>query len=790
MALALLTAAAGCDLEPEAPLPAAPDDDSQVADGTTGWALVRTPTGVERLPYVARGGMAMYEGDMQLGPVARVDERRRGGAVSATAERWPEGVVQYGFHPAFSTAARATVLAAVAEMEQRLPIDFVEVPYSSHSGPWIEIKHAPPDVWYSGMSTSVGMMGCGEIHCSPHDGCRSDCGQWLYFVDDPAKSTVKHEFLHALGQFHEQSRNDRDGFVKVTPSCIDGQGSQFAKHSESLDLGPYDFSSIMHYRSTAFCVTDPANDDDPYLNGCQCLPMTHWVDGNADGKLDKVAPSSDLTREDVNSMWRTYARTIGSSSNGDGLGASVAVGDFDGDGYDDVAMGAPNNGSSDAGAVFLFRGTSQRLMPWKALTQAHVPGQDEAANDHFGAALAAGDYDHDGYDDLLIGTPDEDWGSTVDVGAAYLFRGSVGGLTFDSTFTQADGGGTNDAGDRFGASVAIGKLTNTSVSELVIGAPGDKNAGLFGGTVASGAVYVLHVDPSNLLLTNPTRLAVLTSSQAQFGARVAVGKLDGDAYEDLAIAAPAGGTGIGQVYVYAGRKPPESQPNLWTAMATYRQTLPRSLSANGDRFGEALLIGDLAGSGNGEVAVGAPGVASAAGHVFLYQLTAASLADPSPMSLLQSVAPNGAQEPGDEFGAALVALQRDPSTTPLDLVVGSPGENGAGIITTYRGEATGVSAVANLFQTVIPTGMSEQQDRFGQVLATGSLNGTGNLGSSADWPIASKHLPDLVVGAPGEKLGVFPDSGVAGGEVDVLHGLAGGALAGAGAYVQETLILH
>jgi hypothetical protein len=365
----------------------------------------------------------------------------------------------------------------------------------------------------------------------------------------------------------------------------------------------------------------------------------------------------------------------------------------------------------------------------------------------------------------------------------------VGGLVFDSTFTQADGGGTNDAGDRFGASVAIGKLTNTSVAELVIGAPGDKNPGLFGGTVASGAVYVLHVDPANLLLTNPTRLAVLTTSIAQFGARVAVGKLDGDAYQDLAIAAPAGGSGIGQVYVYAGRKPPET-PDQWSAMATYRQTLPRTLAATGDRFGDALLIADLAGTGNGELAVGAPGVAGAAGHVFLYHLATASLADASPMALLQSVAPNGSPEAGDEFGAALTALQRDSSTPQLDLVVGSPGENGVGIITTYRGEASGVSAVANLFQTAIPAGMSEPGDRFGATLAAGSLDGTGNLGSSADWPISSKHLPDLVVSAPGEKLGLFPDTGVAGGEVDVLRGLSGGALSGAGAYVQETLILH
>src|SRR6185369_5696037 len=196
-------------------------------------------------------------------------------------------------------------------------------------------------------------------HCSSVENtCRSDCGQWIYFkgYDDPAKGTVKHEMLHALGFFHEQSRVDRDQFINVNSQCIASSSSQFSIRNESLDLGPYDYKSIMHYNSWAYCKKDPAHDGDSYYKGCECLPMTSAFDSNNNGLLDSINPSSDLTVEDVNSMFRTYARANGSNGDGDKFGAAIATGDFDGDGYDDAAIGAPGN-NNGAGAVFIFKGT-------------------------------------------------------------------------------------------------------------------------------------------------------------------------------------------------------------------------------------------------------------------------------------------------------------------------------------------------------------------------------------------------------------------------------------------------
>lgn len=768
---------------------AATDDDfdpselEHVPDGTTGWARVQTPYGVELLPYTALGGVAMYQGDMGLGLVSQVDARLRGGAFSSTAERWPNGIIQYGFAPTFWSSSRQAVRNALDDLEARTDLNFVEVDYQNHSGPWIEVKWAPSDADYAGMSTSVGMMGCGEIHCSPHDGCRSDCGQWIYFASGFSARTVQHEFLHAAGMFHEQSRSDRSSSANVATGCLAGNADQYAPQSSSLDLGPYDFNSIMHYSSWANCMTTSATTNHPVLKGCVCLPLTRLTDGNGDGFLDPIFAASTPSREDINAIWRTYNHALGTSASGDGLGDALAIGDFDGDGYDDVAMGAPNNGSTDAGAVFVYKGTSDRLVPWKILTQGQLSGQDEAAGDHFGAALAAADFDGDGFDDLLVGTPDEDVGAVVDAGAVFLYRGGTAGLAFDEVIVQTNLSGTNDTGDRFGAAVAFGQLTNTGVREMIIGAPGDRTPGLFNANVATGSVYINHRDDTNLFLTPATRLYPFSVSGGKFGSALAVGKIDSDGNEDLAVGSPNEGS-TGAVRVYSGRTPPEF-PHEWSTMATFRQTLPRTGAAAGDRFGHALVIANVAGSSSGEVVVGAPGVSSDAGKVFLYNLTGASLAVATPMALLQNVNPNGSIEAGDEFGYSLVAYQRDSSTAQLDLVVGSPGENGYGIITTYRGETAGITAVANVFQSSLPGGQSEAGDRFGAALASGNVDGAGDNGNS-DGFLPVNFRPDLVVSAPGESVGVLPGTGPTGGEVGVFEGGTSGAIVGAGRYVQES----
>src|SRR5207249_835937 len=86
------------------------------------------------------------------------------------------------------------------------------------------------------------------------------------------------------------------------------------------------------------------------------------------------------------------------------------------------------------------------------------------AGDHFGAALAVGDFNHDGYADLAIGVPGENVGKAANAGAVAVLYGSGSGLTAkgDDLWTQGSGGirGAAEAGDGFGSALAAGDFNH------------------------------------------------------------------------------------------------------------------------------------------------------------------------------------------------------------------------------------------------------------------------------------------------------------------------------------------
>ena len=204
--------------------------------------------------------------------------------------------------------------------------------------------------------------------------------------------------------------------------------------------------------------------------------------------------------------WGTYVAKIsyGACPGAVSASSTTSACDFDGDGKDDLAVGAPGEDVGavvDAGAVNLLYGSGSGLTAsgdqlWHQGVAGVMGGAE--AGDLFGSSLACGDFDGDGFDDLAVGVPGEDIGAVVDGGAVNVFYGSASGLTAsgDQLWHQNVPGvlGGAEAGDLFGSSLASGDYDGNGKDDLAVGAPGED----IGAIADAGAANVLYGSGSGL----------------------------------------------------------------------------------------------------------------------------------------------------------------------------------------------------------------------------------------------------------------------------------------------------
>jgi hypothetical protein len=183
------------------------------------------------------------------------------------------------------------------------------------------------------------------------------------------------------------------------------------------------------------------------------------------GGLQATSPDDQFWHQDSDSVRDT-------ADPGDLLGSALAAGDFNGDGFDDLAAGAPGDlisGFDDAGAVTVLYGGSaglQATSPNDQFWHQNTGGVDESAeaDDEFGSALAAANFDpgRAGQADLVIGVPDEEIDGADDAGTVHVLYSTGAGLQTgspeDQLWNQATAGITGDpqTDDAFGASVTAG----------------------------------------------------------------------------------------------------------------------------------------------------------------------------------------------------------------------------------------------------------------------------------------------------------------------------------------------
>ncbi len=310
----------------------------------------------------------------------------------------------------------------------------------------------------------------------------------------------------------------------------------------------------------------------------------------------------------------------------DNAGISVAgAGDVNGDGFDDLLIGAylNNDGGADAGAAYLVLGSAS---PTSINLSTAIQYTGEAAGHQAGFSVAGGgDVNGDGFDDMLIGAPlNGDGGAAA--GAAYLVLGSATPASANlSTAVQYTG---ELAGHQAGWSVAImGDTDRDGRADMLIGAPFNADAG-----ANSGAIYLIvgsAVPASvNLGIGTPTVVQFTGSGGENAGYSVAgAGDVNGDGFADLVAGAPlndAAAADAGAAYLLLTRP---GMPTNTLLVAGIRYTGEAAGDQAGTRVGGA---GDVNGDGFTDFLMGAPfntTVDSGAGYLVLGSAgpTAASL---------------------------------------------------------------------------------------------------------------------------------------------------------------------
>jgi FG-GAP repeat protein len=468
------------------------------------------------------------------------------------------------------------------------------------------------------------------------------------------------------------------------------------------------------------------------------------VYGSADG-LNGDAPIDDQ-------VWHQGSRDVlGDLEADDRFGAALAWGDFDGDGYDDLAVAATaedHDASTIAsGAVNVLFGSPSGLTGTGSQFLEQGGGgilDAPETNDFFGTELAAANFGRGGQTDLAIGTPYEDLpgshGSTIqDAGAVNVVYGSSGGLTAsgnqfwsECTLGCLPGAPAAEQLDQFGWSLAAANFGNGAAADLAVGIPSED----IGSSLGAGAVDVIYGSAGGLTDTGRQHwTADMVAGNGiedgdNFGYELAAADVGLTPHKDLAIGLPGervnteDGAGAA-IVVFGSANGLASAGSQWWNLDS--PGVPNQANQD-DSFGKSLVAANFGNGPPADLAIGFDGVSDAGAVIVLYGTTTGLTGTGAQAWDQDSPGIADRREAGDEFGGKLAAADFGMSAE-ADLAVGvalESLEGGAGTVffvggvNVLYGTPSGLSAIGNQFwwqRGPVVKGSPEQSDQFGAAIA-------------------------------------------------------------------------
>ena len=309
-------------------------------------------------------------------------------------------------------------------------------------------------------------------------------------------------------------------------------------------------------------------------------------------------------------------RVLGASAN-ESSGSSLASGNFNGDGYEDIVIGS-HTALNGRGITYVVFGSANSSSKDSLDLSVNATGilriLGKSVLDWSGYAVAAGNLNGDAYTDIIIGSYRADPGGRVNAGEVYVIfgsstlatRGTIDLSNVPSDVLQIRGNLTEDG---FGYSLASGRVNGDTYDDLIVGAfhadpEGRENAGqayiIYGSAaLQSKGIIDISASPSGV-----TKIYGETARDME-GTSVAAGNLNGDAYTDVIIGGTGALGGKGCVYAVPGSSGISSRTAIDLSSLSEELVKIYGVSEN-EGWGSSLRTGNLNGDGYSDLIMGAP----------------------------------------------------------------------------------------------------------------------------------------------------------------------------------------